>query len=125
MSAILSLETLKLAALSLVGWIALAAYFAVAEKWARIPFVVAHYALSIGVFLGLILLYTKYLSGTVIPSPFIGMIICMVALFCIEILFFGFVYDKPLTFLNFTDWIVPVFLIASTIYLTLANYAKI
>jgi ABC-type proline/glycine betaine transport system permease subunit len=125
MSALLSLETLKLAALSLIGWIVLAIYFAVAEKWARIPFVVTHYTISIGVFLGLILLYNKYLSGTVIPSPFVGMIICMVALFSIEILFFGFVYDKPLTFLNFTDWIVPVFLIASTIYLTLANYAKI
>ena len=103
----------------------LAGYFVIAEKWARIPFVVTHYAVSIGVFLGLMFLYTKYFSGAVMPSPFVGMIICMVALFCIEIVFFGFIYDKPITFLNFTDWIVPVFLIASTVYLTLANHAKL
>ncbi len=52
------------------------------------------------------------------------MIICMIVLFMVEIVFFNFFYDKPLWFLNFTDWIVPVFIIASTIYLMLAWYAK-
>ena len=68
-------------------------------------------------------LYVRFFA-TNLPAPFIGMIICMIVLFIVEIVFFNFFYDKPLWFLNFTDWIVPVFIIASTIYLMLAWYAK-
>ena len=63
-------------------------------------------------------LYVRFFA-TNIPPAFVGMIICMIVLFMVEIIFFNFFYDKSLWFLNFTDWIVPVFIIASTIYLML------
>ncbi|MFZ4461453.1 MAG: hypothetical protein ACOYN2_02705 [Patescibacteria group bacterium] len=87
-------------------------------------FILAHYTISIATFLLVIWAYLSFIRGNITLGAFPTMIAFMVSLFVIEIYFFGFVYDKPLWFLNFTDWIVPVFLIASTIYLLSAYLIK-
>ncbi len=69
-------------------------------------------------------LYIRYIRGTNGFESFGTMIAFMVSLFTVEVIFFKYVYDKPTWFLNFTDWIVPVFLIASTIYLMANHFIK-
>ncbi len=116
-------EIAKIAGLSLVGWIVLGAYFAIAEKWQRLLFIGIHYVVSIVTFLLVAYIYVRYLR-TLELSVFQIMLTTMISLFTIEILFFSFIYKESTWFLNFTDWIVPVFLIASTVYLATEYFIK-
>ena len=116
-------EVAKIAGFSLVGWMVFGGYFVIAEKWSRIPFVVFHYATCILTTLLMAYLYVKFVRSLEL-SVFQIMITTMISLFTIEIIFFTFVYDKSTWFLNFTDWIVPVFLIASTMYLATEYFIK-
>ena len=46
------------------------------------------------------------------------MAIAMISLFIIEFVFWNFFYKGELWFFNFVDWVIPAFIVASTIYFT-------
>jgi len=98
---------------SLVTWLVLAGYFAVAEGWSRAVFIPVHYLISLVATGGLFFTYLKFFPKF---SPFWTMITAMIFLFIIELVVFNFFYKNELWFLNFVDWMVPVFIISATIY---------
>ena len=98
---------------SFFTWVLLAIYFAVAMNLSRGVFIVAHYTTS---FVATILMFSLLYKFLPTFTPFWTMISAMISFFIIELLFFGFVYKEDLWFLNFIDWMVPVFIISTTIY---------
>ena len=100
---------------SVVGWVVALGVLAFAKDWPRFLFVTFHYALN-GLLFGVLFgVYFKYVHHF---SPFVTMAIAMVSLFLIELVFWRFLYHGPLWFLNFVDWMVPAFIVASTVYFT-------
>ncbi len=53
-------------------------------------------------------------------SPFHTMVIFMLTIFALEAIMFGFFYPQGRIYLNFWDYIVPIFLGSSTIYFVLS-----
>ena len=105
--------TLTVGALSFAAWLAVLLALSVARGLPRAAFVVAHYGLDILIFGVGFALYHRYIRYF---SPFATMAIAMSSLFTVEFIFWRFFYKGELWFLNFVDWIVPAFLVASTIY---------
>lgn len=96
-------------------WGILAAYFVATNGvWPRWIFILGHYGISI-LATATITWALFRIAGT-LPNPFQTMILMMGSLFLIELVIFNTVYKGDLSFLNFVDWMVPVFLIATTIY---------
>ena len=99
---------------SLLTWFILGVFFAVATSLSRGVFIVSHYATTLvatAVFFSILYKFLPTLS-----TPFWTMIAGMISFFIIELIVFNFFYKEELWFLNFVDWIVPVFIVASTIY---------
>ena len=105
---------------SLITWLFLAVYFAVAQNYPREIFIPIHYLVS---FLSTFLVFYLFSKFTDYFSPFNTMIFAMISLFIIEILVFTFLYKEELWFLNFVDWMVPVMIISTTIYFTVMLFS--
>ncbi len=104
---------------SFVAWSGLAAYFLLARELgqasgtSRVVFVLLHY-LAVVVSFGLVyFVFFRYFSYF---NPFTTMAVGILSVFLIELVVFSYFYQGELWFLNFVDYIVPVFLAASTIY---------
>ena len=80
----------------------------------RTSFIILHYLIDIAVF-GI--LFGIYFKNIGILKPFPVMIVAMATIFAFEIIFWNFIYRGSQSYFDFTDWVVPAFLIASTIYL--------
>lgn len=98
---------------SFITWIFLALFFSLAQNSSRIFFIVGHYITTLIATLICFSILFKFLPSF---SPFYTMIFSMISLFIIELVVFGFFYKQDLWFLNFVDWMVPVMIIANTIY---------
>jgi len=107
-------SVLVVALFALVGWLPVLLALSWIRSLPRAWFVLLHYALDILVFGAVFALYYKYFGHF---SPFVTMAIAMVSLFAIEFIVWGLLYHGELWFLNWIDWIVPAFLVASTVYL--------
>lgn len=99
---------------TLIPWALILASFYITKGFSRIGFVLSHYILDVALFGISFWLYYKYMNAL---SPFAAMCTGMISLFVVEFIVWRFIYKGDLWFLNFWDWIVPVFLVASTIYL--------
>ncbi len=98
---------------SLFTWIILGIFFAIATGLSRSFFIISHYLTS---FLATALFFSILYKFFPTFSPFWTMITAMISFFIIEIIVFNFFYKEKLWFLNFTDWMIPVFIISTTIY---------
>ncbi len=98
---------------SFSGWAVILMSLALVRDIPRIGFLLVHYVLNVLVFSILFGIYFKFLHHV---SPFATMAIAMVSLFVIEFVYWRFFYTGELWFLTFLDWILPAFLVASTIY---------
>lgn len=107
-------SVLTISIFSFVGWVVALGIFSQIKDFPRIWFILAHYALDILIFGALFFIYYKYFGHF---SPFTTMAIAMAILFIIEFVYWKFIYTGELWFLNFWDWILPAFIVASTIYL--------
>lgn len=99
---------------SLLSWLILAGYFLISQNLSRITFIFLHYLTAIGATALFFFILYKYLPHF---TPFYTMVTAMISLFIIEFIVFKYIYKGELWFLNFIDWMVPAFLIATTIYL--------
>ena len=109
------LPALTVSIFSSIAWLIALLGLYLARDISRLWFITVHYALDILIFAVLFGAYFKYVGHY---TPFTTMAIAMASLFVIELVFWKFVYTGELWFLNFVDWIVPAFLVASTIYFT-------
>lgn len=82
------------------------------SQWSRIGFVIGHYAADLIVFAVVFFLYYRIIPSA---SPFSTMAASMITLFILEaILWQFFLHDRQ--YLTFVDWVIPAFLIATTVY---------
>ena len=107
------LSVLTVGAFSFAGWLVVLACLGAVRSASRPAFILLHYALDVVVFGAAFLAYHKWAHRF---SPFTTMAIAMLSLFLIEFVFWRFFYSGELWFLNFVDWIVPAFLVASSVY---------
>ncbi|MFB6181763.1 MAG: hypothetical protein ABEJ24_02600 [Candidatus Magasanikbacteria bacterium] len=104
---------------SLIAWFGLAVYFVFTKDFGqasglpKLAFVLGHYLAVIILFSGVYYFYFNYFGYF---STFATMAIAVVSVFIIELVVFNFFYSGELWFLNFVDYIVPVFLAASSVY---------
>lgn len=99
---------------SFLSWIIVLAFLSKLMSLPRLSFVISHYLLNILIF-GIV--FSALYKFTKPLSPFTTMATAMVTLFAVEFIFWKFIYTGKIWFLNFFDWILPAFLVASTIYL--------
>ncbi len=98
---------------SFVSWLTILTSFSFLKDAPRAWFVAIHYTLNIAVFSLFFGIHFKFFPSF---SPFATMATAMTSLIVFEAIYWGYFYKGELWFLNFTDWILPAFLIASTIY---------
>ena len=106
-------QPLAAAAFALVGWGLVLAALVPASRLPRPGFVLAHYALDLGVFGALFWLYYRLFPQA---GPFATMAVAMATMLVAEAVVWTFFYQGELWFLTWVDWIVPAFLVASVIY---------
>jgi hypothetical protein len=104
---------------SLLAWSGLAVYFLLARGLGqasglpRLAFILGHYLLVVIFFSGVYYFYFSYFDYF---SAFTTMVIALISVFVVELVVFNFFYTGKLWFLNFVDYIVPVFLAAGSVY---------
>jgi hypothetical protein len=96
-----------------IPWLITLASMGPAHSLPRLLFLAVYYALSVLLF-GVA--FANYFKGHQKEDPFVVMGVAMMSIFFFEIVYFKFLYVGDLWFLTYLDWVVPVFLIASTIY---------
>ena len=100
-------------ATSFITWIFLAIFFVVAQNSSRLVFIVGHYLTAL---IATTIFFTLLFKFLPTFSAFYTMIFAMISFFIIELIVFSFFYKEELWFLNFVDWMVPVMIVATTIY---------
>ena len=98
---------------SLLAWMLIEVFVNNAYRLSRPVYLCAHYAFVILVFGGVFAL-----TFLLVPfgSVFDMTIAALAVLVMIEWIVFGLLYTQQRWFLNFSDWIFPMFLAATTIY---------
>lgn len=98
---------------TLVPWGIILYLLSVFKNLPRTYFVLLHYLVNILLF-GIVfyIFYARFSH----PSPFATMAVSMAVIFVTEFIVWNFLYSGDLWFLNFFDWMLPAFLIASTVY---------
>lgn len=96
-----------------VAWLLIEVFVNSFHGLKRFWYVLWHYLV---VAVSFFIVFYFYFTFFAVFSVFTTMAIAMVFLFFIEVFIFRYLYSGELWFLNYTDWIVPVFLAASGIY---------
>ncbi|MBI4257136.1 hypothetical protein HY626_03730 [Candidatus Uhrbacteria bacterium] len=99
---------------ALIAWILIETFVNLAHGLSRRSYVFWHYIVVIMAFAGLFRFYTRFFDSGV--SPFTVTVVAMGFVFGFEFVVFRFLYSGERWFLNWVDWIFPVFLASSTIY---------
>ncbi|MBI4257134.1 hypothetical protein HY626_03720 [Candidatus Uhrbacteria bacterium] len=117
-------KTVRIATVAItafIAWLITLAALGATASLPRVAFIVVHYVLVIllfGVAFGI------YYKDHKAVDPFTVTVIAMVCLFAYEFLFLVFLFEGSRWFLTYVDWLVPSFLIASTIYWTGKFFTK-
>ncbi|HBK33438.1 TPA: hypothetical protein DEP34_05180 [Candidatus Uhrbacteria bacterium] len=96
-----------------VAWILVEVFVNIFHGLSRFWYILWHYLVVGGAFF---LVFLCYFSLFSFFSIFSTMAIAMVFLFLIEVVVFRYMYSGELWFLNYLDWIIPVFFAASGVY---------
>jgi len=106
-------EIFKIAVLSFLAWIVVLGFLSYIRGLSRAWFVILHYFANVIVFGFVFFVYFKYLGS--LPA-FKTMVASILSLLTFEFVFWVFIYNGELWFLNIIDWVIPALLIAFTIY---------
>ncbi|MDX1608394.1 MAG: hypothetical protein R3251_04250 [Candidatus Spechtbacterales bacterium] len=97
------------------GWITALGLFILARGLSRGTFIAFHYLADAILFGAIFFLYFKLSSQPL--SSFAVMAAAMASLFIFEFILWRFIAPgQAHLYLNFVDWVIPAFIIASTIY---------
>lgn len=103
---------------ALVAWTLIEVFINHAHRLSRGWFIVWHYIVVIASFGLLFALYVRLVDTP--GSPFQTTAVAMTGALVLDWIVFRFLYSGERWFLNWVDWIVPVFIATSTIYAVLA-----
>jgi hypothetical protein len=111
----MSLSAVILIALhTFLAWMLIESFVNLCHKLPRSSYVLAHYAVVVGTFGSLFAVYFRYFSD---QAPVFWVVLTsFVFMLFYELIVFRFLYSGERWFLNWADWIVPVFLAMTTIY---------
>lgn len=99
---------------ALVAWTFIEMFVNLAHRLSRVSFIVLHYLVVVVVFAGVFTLYQRWFD--IGASAFAVTTVGMSFVFLFEFVVFRFLYSGERWFLNWVDWILPVFLATSTVY---------
>ncbi|MBI2473838.1 hypothetical protein HYV70_04795 [Candidatus Uhrbacteria bacterium] len=99
---------------ALIAWVLIELFVNLAHLLSRKHYIFWHYLVVLLSFGGLFSFYFSTFHQTV--SVFFVMLVAMVFVLSFEIIVFRFLYSGERWFLNWVDWIFPMFLAASAIY---------
>jgi hypothetical protein len=108
---IITLFTLGLHAL--IAWVVMEVYVNNAYRFSRPWYVLFHYGAVVFVFGTIFSLFFRFHPDA---SVFWTTVLAIGYVISIELIVFRYLYIGERWFLNFVDWIFPIFLAASTIY---------
>ncbi|HBK34832.1 TPA: hypothetical protein DDZ01_02460 [Candidatus Uhrbacteria bacterium] len=97
-----------------LAWLLIEVFVNVFHGLKRSWFIVWHYFVVFLSFIGMFFLYFSFF--TLFPV-FTVMVVAMLFLLLLELFVFRYMYSGELWFLNYVDWIAPVFIAISSIYL--------
>jgi hypothetical protein len=100
---------------TVVAWLLVEVFVNVFHGLSRRWYVLWHYFALTAAF---VIVFSFYFFFFATFSAFVTMVISISTLLIIEVIIFRYMYSGELWFLNYTDWIVPLFLAASTVYFT-------
>jgi hypothetical protein len=100
---------------ALIAWVLVEVFVNNAHKLSRRHYVFFHYVSVIAAFAGTFFLYFQHFSKGM--DVFFVTVIAMAVVCLLELVVFGYLYSGEKWFLNYVDWIFPMFLAMSTIYL--------
>lgn len=99
---------------ALVAWIAIEIFVNRAHGFRRWTFIVWHYLVVVAAFAVVFYFYNRFFGGD--ASPFVVTATAMGCVLLFEFIVFRFLYSGERWFLNWVDWIFPLFLATSTVY---------
>ena len=99
---------------ALIAWVLIELFVNLAHGLSRKNYIFWHYLVVVLSFGGLFFLYFFFAYQG--PSIFSVMLVAMIFVWSFEIIVFRFLYSGERWFLNWVDWIFPMFLAASAIY---------
>jgi hypothetical protein len=99
---------------SLVAWLIIETFVNTCHGFSRSRYIINHYLVVLLAFGGVFALYFRFFDfGASVFATTLVAISCVLAL---EIGVFRYLYVGECWFLNFVDWIFPMFLATSTVY---------
>ncbi|MBI5369611.1 hypothetical protein HZA85_00235 [Candidatus Uhrbacteria bacterium] len=107
--------TLTILLYALVAWVLIEVFVNNAHRLSRKHFIFFHYVCVIAVFFGV---FDFYFLHHQTFSIFAVTAIAMATVCALELMVFGYLYSGERWFLNYVDWIFPMFLALGTIYFT-------
>lgn len=108
-----SVRIFSILVLAFIPWLIIHAAMGAGTMLPRPFFIILHYTLAVLLFGIVFAIYYKWHTEA---RPFTVMASAMVGVFVFEVVYLGWMDEGERQFLNYIDWIVPMFLIASTIY---------
>lgn len=99
---------------ALIAWVLVEIFVNNAHRMSRRSYVFFHYISVIVAFAMTFFVYFKYFASA--QSIFFVATIAMSIVCLLEVVVFGYLYSGEKWFLNYVDWIFPMFLAMSTIY---------
>ncbi|PJA45251.1 hypothetical protein CO174_04060 [Candidatus Uhrbacteria bacterium CG_4_9_14_3_um_filter_50_9] len=110
------MNTLTLFAIGLhafIAWILMEVYVNNAHRFSRTWYIALHYGVVVLVFGAVFATFFQFHHGV---SVFWTTVLGMLYVITIEIIVFRYLYSGERWFLNFIDWIFPMFIATTTIY---------
>ncbi len=99
---------------TIVAWVLIEVFVNNAHRLKRASYVFWHYTSVVAAFSIVFFSYYKYFNHF---DVFKVTMITLVTLLVLELIIFRYLYSGDRWFLNYTDWILPMFLSVSTVYL--------
>lgn len=100
---------------SLVAWILVEMFVNNAHRLSRAVYIFFHHLFVATTFVVVFFIYFKFFATV---SVFSATAIAMTVVSILEFVVFGYLYSGDRWFLNYIDWILPMFIAMSAIYLT-------
>jgi hypothetical protein len=97
---------------ALIAWVLVEVFVNNAHRLSRRVYVFWHYVSVVTAFASVFLLYFHFFA---VISVFATTLIAMATILLLEFVIFRFLYSAERWFLNYVDWIFPIFLAFSTI----------
>ncbi|MBI5369613.1 hypothetical protein HZA85_00245 [Candidatus Uhrbacteria bacterium] len=96
-----------------VAWVAVLFLLSLSLTWPRAAFIAIHIAATVGIYW---FVFRAFYDVHHQARPYPTTIFVLVSVFVFDAILFGFFVENPARFLNFPDWIFPIFLMATTVY---------